>query len=211
MAIIVKEPESSDRVPILAPAGLQAAVCCDVVDRGIQEDEYEGKKTMKHKVSVHFLLAKEIPAQWTHPHSNETIAVPESLVGRPFGVSRWFTMSLHEKAMLRQFLEAWRGRSFNGEELQGFDMESLISVGTGLSIVHKMSERSGKWYAKIQGASLLPDDWKAPPIPTDYIRLSDREDKGDKPTPQTSGGESHGRSPDSDWSGEPDPDDDLPF
>jgi len=213
MAIIVKEPETSGGPRILSPAGLQAAVCCDVVDRGLVEEEYSGEKTTKHKVSIHFLLAKTIPSgQWKHPHTNETVDVPDFLEGRPYGVSRWFTMSLHEKASLRQFLEAWRGRSFTPQELQGFDLEKLIGVGAGLTIVHKVSERTGNYYAKIQGASLLPEEWATPEIPDDYVRIEDREDDTPEENTQPASGSEAGRPPDGDWSGEPVPeDDDLPF
>ena len=221
MAIYANPPKDGDFVRILAPQGLQAAVCCDVVDRGLQEQEWQGKVKMVPKVSVHFLLAKLIPSTWTHPHTQEVVEVPGELAGRPYGVNRWFTNSLAETASLRQFLMAWRGRDFTDAELKKFDLEKLIGAPAGLNIIHKRAEDGSRWYANIQGALQLPEGWVAPLIPENHVRLKDRPPReGDAPkaTPAAppESPNTYGRGPESDWSGEPTPeepglDDGLPF
>jgi len=220
MALYANPPkDGGDFVRILAPAGLQGAVCCDVVDQGEKEQEWQGVTKMVPKISLHFLLGKVIPAKWKHPHTGETVDVHPDLVGRPFGVSRWFTNSLSEKANLRQFLAAWRGQDFSPSELVRFDLESLISVPAGLNIVHKQSQDGTKWYANLHSALLMPEGFEAPGIPADYVRIKDRPPREDNGTPKSeprpieAKSNDVGYGPDYDFSGEPinEPADDLPF
>jgi hypothetical protein len=220
MPIIAKAPENSDFPNLLAPDGLQAAICSDIVDMGIVEDEYQGTPRSRHMIRIVFLLDEKIPKRWTHPHTSEVVEVSDELAGRPFGVSRRFNLTLHEKGALRQFLKTWRGKDFTPDELMGFDVESLIGVPCALNIVHNQNEHTGKWYANLEGVSRLPKQWTAPTIPDDYQRLQDREPREERKahaTPPPSGTPTSlrhegGRGPDADFSGEPMPDDDeLPF
>jgi len=171
MPLIVKG-NSGDRISMLAPMGLQPAVCCDVVDRGFQDNKFQpGKKIQK--VSIHWLISEKIPEIYTHTYTNERTNTGE-LAGKPFMVSRWFTMSLHEKASLRGFLRAWRGRDFTQEQLAGFDLETLLGVPCALNISHSQSE-SGTWYANVEQAMLLPQGMQKVEAPADYVRFKDRE------------------------------------
>lgn len=220
MSIIVKRPENAG-VDLLAPDGLQAAVCCDVEDLGdVVNERYNN---VSHKIKLHFLLAETIPTQYRHPQTGENIEVPEFLVGRPYGVGRRFTASLHEKATLRQFLKTWRGKDFTSAELEGFDLENLVGVPAALNIVHNYSETSDRWFANIEGISKLPVAWDAPKIPDDYVRRKDREDKGTDdgtPTVNERSGNTQAFGPGPDTTDDPipesvaegfEPDDDLPF
>ena len=216
MPIIIKAPASTEYLDILAPDGIQAAICSDIVDLGYVETTWEGVTKSKPMIRITFLLDEKIPAQWEHPHANTTVnvgALKPDLVGRPFGVSRRFTANLHEKSSLRQFLKTWRGKDFTPEELDGFDVEKLIGVPAAITIVH--NQNGGKWYANVEVASKLPKQWAAPQIPDDYVRIKDREPKEerDEPEPEpVAAGVSFGRGPDADFSGEPIPgDDELPF
>lgn len=225
MAIVASEPEGGNFPRILAPDGIQAAVCCDVVDRGLVESEWQGEKKTSHKVSIHFLLDEQIPSRWSHPHTNEVVMVPPELAGRPFGISRWFTLSLHEKSALRHFLKTWRGKDFTADQLKGFDLETLIGAPAAITIVHNYAESKDRYYANLEGISRLPKQWEAPTIPTDYVRIKDREQRDNggngRPAPaaQPAAANTYGRGPDADWDGEPipsqdfggGPEDDLPF
>lgn len=171
MPIVVRG--GGDRISMLAPVGLQPAICCDVADRGFQENKFQpGKKIQK--ASIHWLIADKIPAIYTHPYTHERTNTGE-LAGKPFMVSRWFTMSLHEKAGLRAFLRAWRGRDFTREQLAGFDLETLIGVRCALNISHSQAESTGNWYANVEQAMILPQNMQQIAIPADYVRFCDRE------------------------------------
>ena len=212
MAIMAKKPEGGDFVRVLAPSGLHPVVCCDVVDRGLVESEYQGLKRVQPKISIHFLMADLIPETWTHPHTHEVVDVPPTLAGRPYGVGKWFTNTLHEKSNLRRFLETWRGRGLTQAELEGFDVERVIGVGGAVSIVHRLSEKTGNWYANIDGISAIPDGWETPSIPPDYVRLAEREDSPDQPQPTQEPQAMTGPPPLYEGGPqEPEYDDDLPF
>jgi len=101
-----------------APAGLQQAVCVDVVDLGMVKSEKFGNE--QHKIKIVWQL-KEI--------SDES--------NKRFLISRRFTLSLNEKSALRPFLESWRGLPFSVDDLTGgFDVEKLVGVNCFLQIFH---------------------------------------------------------------------------
>lgn len=130
----------------LPPAGPVAARCCRLIDLGSQKGEFQGKATLKRKLLVSWELA-ELRAD-----------------GTPFQISRRFTTSLDEKASLRQFLQAWRGRPFSDEELSGFDLRKLLNAPAMLNIGH--TSRNGKDYSNILSVSPLPKGMTAPDLAT---------------------------------------------
>jgi len=88
----VKVPEKGvggDFVP--CPAGTQNAVCVDVIEIKDVEKEFGGKKWKEDQYKFVFQVEKTLPD------------------GKRFVVSTFgMKASLHEKAKLRSFLEAWR-------------------------------------------------------------------------------------------------------
>jgi hypothetical protein len=73
--------------------------------------------------------------------------------GRPFMLSKSYTLSLHEKASLRKDLESWRGKAFTEAELTGFDLEKLITVNCLLNVA-AYKKKNGSEGRKI--ASISP-------------------------------------------------------
>lgn len=128
----------------MPPAGPVAARCSRLIDLGSQESDYQGEKKMQRKI----LLSWELAELRTD--------------GTPFVISRRFGLSLHEKAALRGFLQAWRGRPFTPEELAGFDLRRLLAAPGMLNIMH--TERAGKQYANIASISPLPKGMNAPEL-----------------------------------------------
>lgn len=128
----------------LPPAGPVAARCSRVIDLGSQESDYQGEKKMQRKL----LLTWELAELRTD--------------NAPFTISRRFGLSLHEKAALRGFLQAWRGRPFSPEELTGFDLRRLLSAPCLLNVMH--TSRNGKDYANIISISPLPKGMTAPEL-----------------------------------------------
>jgi hypothetical protein len=138
------------------PAGLYQAVCVDVVDLGLVDVTYNGKTRQQAKVRV----------VWQSEEKRDD--------DRPFLLSRRYTASLSEKASLRKDLESWRGRAFTPEELDGFDVETLLGVNAFLTILH--AERDGKTYANV--ASVAPLKKGTPRMAVlDYVREKDRPEK----------------------------------
>lgn len=117
MAIIASNKNTSPRE--LPDADVHHAICVFVEDVGFQKNKFEPTKPAQHKVIVFWELATKMDD------------------GRPFMLSKRYTLSLHEKATLRHDLEAWRGKAFEPEELEGFDVENLIGKQCRLVVVHK--------------------------------------------------------------------------
>lgn len=148
MSPIIAKDSGGDFTP--APEGSYPAVCCDVIDKGIVEDQY-GKR---HRLQVRWQL-------------NEDAGLMEN--GKPWLVVKTYTLSLNEKATLRHDLESWRGKKFTAEELRGFDVERLLGVPCFLLVVHNMVD-NGKVFANINAIMPLPKGTEKPVV-RDYTRV----------------------------------------
>lgn len=148
MAIIAKKPES---IFTPCPEGLHHAVCVDVVDLGIVPTPWGDK----HKVRIVWQIDDDNPD-----------------TGKRYDTRQQYSLSLHEKASLRNHLESWRGRKFTDEELMGFDLEKLIGANCQIQVVHTITDQ-GKTYANVQ--AVVPAPKNTPKLsPLDYVREKDR-------------------------------------
>ena len=137
-----------------APQGVHQAVCVDVIDKGILEVTYAGETKKQHKIVL----------SWQIDETRED--------GKPFLVSKRYTLSLNEKATLRKDLESWRGRAFTRDEEAGFDVESVLGANCLLNIQHKTV--GDKTYANV--VSIMPLVKGMGKIAAKgYVRLSERE------------------------------------
>lgn len=123
-----------------APTGNHLARCVRLIDLGTQHGTYEGKPTVRNQVLISFELCNEAMSD-----------------GRPFMISEFYTNSLNEKAKLRAHLEAWRGRAFTEEELNGFDLQNILGKPCMVSVVVNDKGRS-----RIGGIASLPKGLTAP-------------------------------------------------
>lgn len=149
MAIIAKD-NRKEFTP--APEGLHQAVCVDVVDLGLQPTPWGEKQ----KVDIRWQIDQADPTS-----------------GRQFMTTKRYTLSLNEKATLRQHLEAWRGKKFTAEELQGFDLEKLIGVNCQIQIVQEISDQ-GRIYANVQAIVPLGKGMTKIRPSEDYVRVVNR-------------------------------------
>jgi hypothetical protein len=128
----------------IAPVGNHLARLYRVIDLGTQMREWEGKVNMTRRVKFFWEL-----------HGEDERGNPLSMDdGRPMIQSREYTWSLHEKAALRQHLEAWRGLAFSDAELKGFDIKKVLGQFCMLTIAHRAS--NGKNYADVKNVSSVP-------------------------------------------------------
>jgi hypothetical protein len=83
--------------------------------------------------------------------------------GAFFEVSREFTLSMNEKANLRKFLAAWRGKSYaESEAAEGVPLHKLEGVCALASIEHKTSLSTGRTRAEIAAIGPLPKQMPKP-------------------------------------------------
>jgi len=103
------------------PTGVHNARCVRVIDLGTQRSDYGGNITFKRQV----LIIWEVPDQITND--------------QPMTISKFYTLSLHEKANLGMDLTSWRGRPFTEQEKEGFDITKLIGVPCQINVMHNDS------------------------------------------------------------------------
>jgi hypothetical protein len=141
-----------------APAGNHPAVCVAVIDLGTQETSYQNKVEYKQQV---FLVWELVTEKMTGMKDQNHV------------IGRSFTASLHEKAMLRGFIEKWRGAKLADDA--EFDLEKLVGQPCLLSVV--LTE---KGYPKIETATAVPKGM-AVPKPQHTPFFSTLEDDKDIP------------------------------
>lgn len=89
---------------------------------------------------------------WELPDERMTYTKDGKEINAPRAISRKYTLSLGEKSNLRKDLQSWRGRVFTEQELQGFDLKSILGVNCMLQVIHKESD--GAKFANI--SAVLP-------------------------------------------------------
>ncbi len=158
MAITAKTQSNSKKFEII-PAGSYPARCYSMIELGTNEETYQGVSKMVNKVRI----------TWELP--TETMVFKEERGPEPRVISKEFTLSMHEKANLRAFLENWRGKSFTEKEAEAFDVTNLLGVPCLLSITHKAAT-NGNTYANISSVSLLPKGMECPEMINERQELS---------------------------------------
>ena len=117
MSIIAKGNEKSSSFPSVS-VGVHKSRCIKVIDLGTQKNDFEGNISWKRQV----LVIWEVPEQ-----TNET--------SEPITISKFYTLSLHEKSNLGIDLTSWRGRPFSETEKKGFDISKLIGHTCLLNVI----------------------------------------------------------------------------
>ena len=117
MSIVAKGGEKSSSFPSVS-VGVHKSRCIKVIDLGTQKNDFEGNISWKRQV----LVIWETPDQ-----TNET--------SEPITISKFYTLSLHEKSNLGIDLTSWRGRPFSETEKKGFDISKLIGHTCLLNVI----------------------------------------------------------------------------
>ena len=156
MAILARANAGGNYEPI--PEGTYTAICYSIIDLGMQVNEKFGNSS--HKV----MFTWELP--------DETINIDGE--DKPRAISKEYTLSLGEKANLRKELEAWRGKAFTKEEMDGFDVKNVLGKPCQIQIIHKTSA-TGNVRANISAIMGLPKGMKLgePTNPTLYFDMTD--------------------------------------
>tara|TARA_R110001599_G_scaffold343853_1_gene566859 strand:+ start:3558 stop:4151 length:594 start_codon:yes stop_codon:yes gene_type:complete len=141
------------------PAGSYPARCYSMIEMGTNQETYQGVDKMVNKVRITWELPTEMQV------------FKEERGPEPRVISKEFSLSMHEKANLRGFLESWRGKSFTDNEATAFDVTNLLGVPCLLSITHKMAQ-NGNTYANISSVSLLPKGMECPDMIQERQELS---------------------------------------
>ena len=181
------------------PPGNHMAVCVDVIDLGVVESEYAGEKRRRRMCKL----------QWQVAPADEDGKEVRKDDGRRFVVTATTTASLNDKAKLRAWLEAWRGRAFTADELKAFDLETIVGAGCMLQVEHRQSS-AGRTYGAVKSISAVPVQMRRYKLtPENFLRVCEGGDGwGEKAERSTLSHDDSNQPPNCDM---PISDDDVPF
>ena len=148
MAIIATSTGSTNFEPIAT--GNYPARCYSMVHIGTVEENILGTLKRLNKVRITWELPTELKV------------FKEENGEQPCVISKEFTLSLHEKATLRNFLKNWRGKDFTDKEAKSFDIEKLVGAPCMLNITHKTKKDGSGIYAEIGSVSAMPKGFLCP-------------------------------------------------
>lgn len=130
-----------------------------MVQIGTVKEEFKGEIKNLHKVRITWELPLE--TRIFSPEKGE----------QPFSISKEYTLSMHEKAILRHDLSSWRGKPFSDDEAKEFDITKLLTVACMLNVTHKMS-KNGNVYANVTAITPIPKGMSCPPQINDTFVFS---------------------------------------
>ena len=99
----------------------------------------------------------------TYVKDGEEIEAPQIIWTR-------YNKTLTKKANLRKDLDAWRGKEFTAEELEGFDLFKLVSKPCLITVVHNHTD--DRTYANIAAIAKILKNQEVPVWELDAIRFS---------------------------------------
>lgn len=118
-------------------AGTYLARCFRMVHVGTVMEEFNGESKLLNKVWI----------SWELPTEQREFREGEG--EKPYVLSKEFTLSMHEKATLRLWLENWRGKKFTEDECKAFDITALLGQVCTVTVSH--TEKGNRVYANITG------------------------------------------------------------
>lgn len=125
------------------PAGLHHAACYSVIDIGTQP-----------QTNPAFNAARKVVLIFEIPDQRIDIEKDGKTHNLPRAISNTFTLSLHDKSLLKPALESWRGRAFTAEELEGFDVTNVAGANCFINVVHKIKD--DRTFANIATINPMP-------------------------------------------------------
>lgn len=141
MGLNLTIPDDTGTEFTLPPAGTLFARLVDVIDLGSQLVEFNGDQKYQHKVLLGF----------------EILGDERRNDGTPHVVRRTVTLSLHEKAALRQILTAMTGGNLPRS------LDEVAGTYCTVSVAHATNAASGRTYANLVSVQAMPKGIK----PTD--------------------------------------------
>ena len=141
-----------------APAGIHVAIAIRIVDVGTRQTEWKGQKKEQHQIMV----------TWELPNARMTEG---ETAGKPFIVSKFYTLSMYDNSRLRKDIDAWRGVKLTDKQADEFNITKLLKVPCMLQIIHETA-KDGKEYANINAIMGLPAGTTVPPMTNDSYYLS---------------------------------------
>jgi len=128
----------------LVPEDVHSAVCDMVIDLGLQPGT-ELYPDPKQKIYL----------RWQIPDIQVVYEKDSKPATGPAVIGKFYTLSLHEKSNLRPDLENWRGRQFRPDELESFDVATVIGKPCMVQVQHHKNTK-GDMRAKVTNIIKVP-------------------------------------------------------
>jgi len=151
------------------PEGQHPAVCTRFIDLGTQ--------TVKTQYGVKD--QRKVVIGWEIPEQRKKYTYEGKDFDKPFLHTERYTWSMHEKATLRQRLEAWRGKKFTQDDFGVFNVRNLIGKGAMMQIIHDPKEGGGV-YANISSIMYLKDAPRSEEVPISFTLDPDEQDDDER-------------------------------
>ena len=151
MSIYATQPAKQERE--LIKAGTHAAYLYRVIYLGTHKRVFDGKESQAQKIWIDFELPKEV-VEYEDEKTKEKKTFVRS-------IGQEFTLSLHEKGKLLPMIQGWLGRTLTVEEVQSFDICTLLGKPTFLTIVHAAA-KNGNTYANIASVAPIMEGYNMP-------------------------------------------------
>ena len=113
-------------------------------------DEYQGEPKKKNSLWVYFELPNELAV--FNPEKGE----------EPYSVNIEYNHVPYETAKIMKHINSWRGKALSPQEIDDFDVSTLLEKPCMLTIVHNTSAANGKTYANIASISGMPKGIECP-------------------------------------------------
>ena len=141
----IAKSEGNSNIPKLEN-GVYTALSSMLIDLGFQ------KSVLDNNVRRKFMMVWTIVGEFIEVNKEQL----------PRVMSKEYTLSLNEKSNLRKDLQAWRGQAFTEEELQGFDLLTVMNKPCQLQIINE--EKNGKTYNNISAIMAMPKGMTVEPL-----------------------------------------------
>lgn len=126
------------------PEGQFVAQCVDAIDLGEKVEQFQGNPPkLAHKCALVFRTGEK----------NDDL-------GELIDIGKEFTVSMGDKANLRKFLEAWRGKKYTAEQVEaGVPLHKMAGNWALITVEHRTSG-AGRTYANIAAVVGVPQQMR---------------------------------------------------
>lgn len=136
----------------LVPEGTHLGICYQMIEIGKVQEEYMGESKIIHKVML----------TWEIPEERIEFEKDGEKIDIPMAISKEYTFAMGEKATLRKDLTGWRGKAFEEQEAQDFELDVLLGKPCLITVIHKTS-KAGKERAEVASISKIMKGMAVPP------------------------------------------------
>ena len=150
MAIKFQQKNNQTKTDYLVPAGTHIGRCYKMIHVGTNQYEYNGDLKTKNSIRVSFELPTEMRT------------FKQDKGEQPLSIDIEYNLTFYEAAKLFKHVNSWRGKTLTPQEIDDFEIDSLIGEPCMLSVTHNVSPKNGKTYANITGVSAMPKGIEAP-------------------------------------------------